>query len=85
MKKNKDWYIIGGLFFLSILPVIAGVFRIVKIAAGDGSLENARFLESPVSIFAHIFSVTIYSLIGAIQFTPWSEKAYELSRYFWDG
>lgn len=70
MKKNKDWYIIGGLFFLSIVPVIAGVFRIVKIAAGDGSLENARFLESPVSIVAHIFSVTIYSLIGAIQFAP---------------
>ncbi|MGE3760477.1 MAG: DUF2306 domain-containing protein [Pseudobdellovibrionaceae bacterium] len=69
LTRNKDWLIILGLVLLSIVPAIGGAFRIVKISAGDSSLENARFLASPLLIFLHVVSAIAYSFLGALQFS----------------
>lgn len=67
LERNKDWLIILGLMLLSIVPAVGGAFRLIKIGMGDSSLENARFLASPVPIFLHVFSATVYSLLGALK------------------
>jgi hypothetical protein len=32
--------------------------------------DNARFVASPIPVAVHIVSVTVYSLLGALQFVP---------------
>jgi len=32
--------------------------------------ENARFVASPIPVTVHIVSVTLFSLLGALQFVP---------------
>ncbi len=57
------------LVALSLIPVIAGAFRVSQLAVGapidDG---NARFFDSPVPVVLHIVGATIYCLLGAFQF-----------------
>ncbi|WP_244870827.1 DUF2306 domain-containing protein [Catellatospora sp. IY07-71] len=57
------------LVALSLIPVIAGAFRVTQLAAGapidDG---NARFFDSPVPVVLHIVGATVYCLLGAFQF-----------------
>jgi uncharacterized membrane protein len=57
------------LVILSLVPVLAGAFRITQLASGaEITPENARFFASPVSVVIHIVGATIYSLVGAFQF-----------------
>ncbi|MFD0599096.1 hypothetical protein ACFQZ4_47945 [Catellatospora coxensis] len=57
------------LVALSLIPVVAGAFRVTELAAGalidDG---NARFFASPVPVVLHIVGATVYCLVGAFQF-----------------
>ncbi len=57
------------LVALSLVPVIAGAFRVTQLAVGapvdDG---NARFFDSPVPVVLHIVGATVYCLLGAFQF-----------------
>lgn len=69
IKKNKDCLVVLGLLLLCVIPIIGGALRISKLSAGDVSIENARFLGSPISIYIHIVSATLYSLLGAVQFS----------------
>ncbi len=68
---RKDWFIIGGLLFLSLVPTLAGAMRVAEMASGaEITPENARFFEAPLPILSHIISVTLYSIVGAFQFAP---------------
>lgn len=69
LKKNKDWFVVLGLLLLAVIPIVGGALRISKLSAGDVSIENARFLASPISTFIHIISAILYSLLGALQFS----------------
>ncbi|NJC71476.1 DUF2306 domain-containing protein [Planosporangium thailandense] len=54
---------------LSVVPVMAGAARVTQLTGGATvTPENARFFASPVPVLVHIFSVTPYSLLGALQF-----------------
>lgn len=61
----------SSLIALAFIPVVAGVIRL-SLLAGGGPLtpENARFIGAPVPVVLHIASVTLYSLLGAVQFAP---------------
>lgn len=61
----------SSLIALAFIPVVAGVVRL-SLLAGGGPLtpENARFIGAPVPVVLHIASVTLYSLLGAVQFAP---------------
>lgn len=61
--------VISGLLLLSIIPVVAGLWRMGQIYSGNLTSENARFMASPVPVVLHIISVTLYSLLGAFQFS----------------
>lgn len=74
-KKRKqaktEWLVPVGLILLSLVPVIAGAARIVELSSGaEITTNNARFFASPIPVVAHIIGVTLYSMLGAIQFVP---------------
>nr|WP_223256949.1 DUF2306 domain-containing protein [Arthrobacter globiformis] len=61
----------AGLIFLTLIPIIAGAARLTELTGGATiTPRNERFFASPVPVVTHIISVTVYSLLGAFQFTP---------------
>ena len=70
-QTKREWLVPIGLILLSLVPVIAGTVRIVELSSGaEITTNNARFFASPIPVVAHIISVTLYSMLGAIQFVP---------------
>ena len=68
---KSDWLIPTGLIALSVVPVLAGTFRLVEFGGGaEITPDNARFFAEPVPVVLHIVSVTIYCVLGAFQFAP---------------
>jgi uncharacterized membrane protein len=66
-----QWLPPVGLIALSLIPVLAGAFRLNELMSSpDITTENARFVASPIPVTVHIVSVTVYSLLGALQFVP---------------
>jgi uncharacterized membrane protein len=59
-----------GLIALSVIPVIGGGLRISSLLGGHVTADNARFFEMPVPVLAHIFCVTVFAVLGALQFLP---------------
>lgn len=69
--SRRDWAAPAGLILLSGIPVLGGAARLSELGGGAlATAQNARFLDSPVPVIAHIVSVTIYCLLGAFQFVP---------------
>lgn len=60
-----------GLILLSFVPAAGGSFRLFQLATDTGNTpETARFFAQPFPVVAHIISVILYSLLGALQFAP---------------
>jgi uncharacterized membrane protein YozB (DUF420 family) len=70
-RRRGGWLAPAGLILLSLIPVIAGMFRVTELTGGGAiTADNARFFASPVPVIAHIIGATIYTLLGAFQFVP---------------
>jgi uncharacterized membrane protein len=67
--STADWLIPAGLLALSFIPTVAGVLRVVQLAAGAATPENARFAAMPIPIVLHIIGATLFSVLGAFQFS----------------
>jgi uncharacterized membrane protein len=68
---KRDWLIPIGLLALGFVPIVAGTFRILQLSSDAASTPNdARFLASPLPVLIHIFSSTIYFVLGSFQFFP---------------
>src|SRR5439155_1652548 len=66
-----QWLAPVGLIVLSLIPVLAGALRLTELMSGPQiTANNARFVASPIPVTVHIVSVTLYSLLGALQFVP---------------
>src|SRR3979411_1261538 len=66
-----QWLPPVGLIVLSLIPVLAGAARLTELMGGpEISANNARFVASPIPVTVHIVSVSVYSLLGALQFVP---------------
>ena len=72
MKSTKsDWLIPGALIALSLVPAIAGTVRLAQLAGGATiTPENARFFAAPLPVLLHIPAVILFSMLGALQFSP---------------
>lgn len=71
ISGRADWPIPAALIGLSLIPMLAGIFRLVQLGGGAGaSTENARFFAAPVPVSVHIVSVVIFCVMGAFQFAP---------------
>lgn len=67
----RDWLIPASLILLSLVPVAAGAFRLTELAgAAEVTPDNARFFANPLPVVLHIFSASIFSVLGAFQFAP---------------
>jgi uncharacterized membrane protein len=70
-KAPPGWLVPVGLIALSIVPILAGAFRLTELVSGaEITANNARFFASPIPVTVHIVSVTVFSLLGALQFVP---------------
>lgn len=76
-KKNnprqlsaKDWTVPILLILLSLVPVMGGAFRMTQLSTGaEITVGNARFFADPIPVVLHIISITLYSILGAFQFS----------------
>jgi hypothetical protein len=69
--RAPGWLIPTGLIVLSAVPVLAGVLRVSSIVGGaEVTAENARFMNSPVPVVAHVIGATVFCVLGAFQFVP---------------
>jgi uncharacterized membrane protein len=67
----RQWLPPVGLIVLSLIPVLAGAMRLNELMGSPQvTANNARFVASPIPITVHVVSVTVYSLLGALQFVP---------------
>ena len=70
-QPSSAKWLITGLLLLSIIPLVAGTFRITELASGaDISPANARFFASPLPVVLHIVCSGVYAVLGALQFSP---------------
>lgn len=70
-SAKSDWLIPSGLIALSVIPVMAGIVRLMQLG-GNAAItpENARFFAVPLPITLHIVCTAIYCVLGAFQFAP---------------
>ncbi|WP_157157613.1 MULTISPECIES: DUF2306 domain-containing protein [unclassified Diaminobutyricimonas] len=70
-RRPSPWLAPTGLILLSLFPIVGGAMRLTELTAGaEITPDNERFFGAPVPVFLHIISVTVFCLLGAIQFIP---------------
>jgi uncharacterized membrane protein len=68
---TADWLIPVALIALAFIPIAGGAVRLTALSSGVPVTSNTlRFVASPIPVVLHIISVTIFSLLGAFQFSP---------------
>ena len=66
---KHDWLKTIGLIALSIVPILAGAFRIAELSYGAQiTPHNARFFAHPFPVVLHILCAALFCLLGAFQF-----------------
>lgn len=69
--RRADWLIPASLIALAFIPVVAGAVRLTTLAGSpEITPDNVRFVTAPIPVILHILGVTIYSILGAFQFSP---------------
>ena len=65
-----DWKMPLALLVISAIPFAAGIARLAGLAGNpEISSENARFLAAPFPVILHIISASLFSVLGALQFS----------------
>ncbi len=68
---KADWLIPAGLIALSVIPITAGIVRVIQLGGGiEITPDNARFFAAPVPVVVHIVSSVVFCVLGAFQFAP---------------
>ena len=69
--KRSEWSVPAGLIALSIVPSIAGTFRLAELARGAAITSgNARFFAAPLPVVLHVLTAVPFCIVGALQFAP---------------
>ncbi|MEV5409560.1 DUF2306 domain-containing protein [Thermopolyspora sp. NPDC052614] len=64
-------FVITGLLALGFVPLLAAGIRLTELSVGaEVTPANARFSASPVPIVLHVVGATVYTVLGAFQFSP---------------
>jgi hypothetical protein len=65
------WRLPAALLLLGAIPLVAGVARLVGLAAGRAiTPENARFFASPLPVVLHLAGAVALAVLGAFQVAP---------------
>ena len=65
-----SWLAPSLLLALTVVPVAAGAARLVWLATGEIRPDSARFASGAGPLVLHIFSITVFGVLGAFQFAP---------------
>lgn len=76
LPRLERWSLPLALLALTAIPVVAGMFKVVQVAGGVATAENARFLASPFPLVLHIVTSSLFSVVGALQFAPQFRRQY---------
>lgn len=57
------------LVVLSLVPLLGGVVRLSALASHSHAAADARFIAAPGPILIHLFAATLFSILGAFQFS----------------
>jgi uncharacterized membrane protein YozB (DUF420 family) len=69
-RRVSTWRVPLALVVLSFIPVIAGAVRLTDLSTGSTHMpQDAHHPEVPVALIVHIVTATVYSLLGAFQFS----------------
>jgi hypothetical protein len=68
-SSKSDWKIPALLLALSIVPLLGGIARLTNMSASAITPDNARYVASPTPIVVHVVAATLFSLLGAFQFS----------------
>ena len=69
-KTGSGKWLIAGLLFLSAIPMVAGGRRLTELTGGAQiTPSNVRFFASPLPVMLHIVGASLFSLLGAFQFS----------------
>jgi hypothetical protein len=69
-RRRRGRFATAGLILLSVVPIAAGMKRLAELGSGGPvTPENARFFAMPVPVIVHIISVSIFAVLGALQFS----------------
>lgn len=72
-----DWHIPLALLAISAIPVAAGVVRLTGLASGaEVTADNARFVAAPLPVVLHIIGASLFSILGALQFSTGLRQRY---------
>ena len=67
-----DWKVPLVLLSISAIPLGAGIARLIDLVGNaEISAENARFVAAPFPVIVHILCVSLFSILGAFQFSSW--------------
>jgi uncharacterized membrane protein YozB (DUF420 family) len=69
--NRPTWPVPALLILLSVVPVTAGVLRLVQLAGGHSLMPaDDRFPAFPIAVVLHILGAAVYALVGVFQFLP---------------
>ncbi len=69
--SRRSWPVPVALVVLSVIPVVAGIVRIIQLAGGPQLIPaDDRFDRLPVALVVHIVGAVVYALVGTLQFLP---------------
>ena len=71
--KKTEWFILIGLLFLSFVPSVGGLFRLIELGLNTGldfMPENPRVQSAPAPVVFHIVFSFLFCIVGAFQFLP---------------
>lgn len=70
-RSAQSWATPMALVALSVIPVLAGAFRLLQLAGGPAVIpRDGRFAGFPAPLVVHILGAALYAVVGAFQFVP---------------
>ena len=65
-----DWKLPLAMLLISAIPLAAGIARLSGLVGNPAiNSENARFVAAPFPVIVHILSASLFSILGALQFS----------------
>jgi hypothetical protein len=69
-KAGSARWLVAALILLSAIPLAGGAVRLSELAGGAViTAANARFFAMPLPVVVHIFSASVFAILGAFQFS----------------
>ncbi len=70
-RSSRTWAVVLPIVLLSLIPVAAGVLRLVQVAGGPAIIPaDHRYADFPAPLIVHIVSSIVFLLVGAFQLAP---------------